>query len=144
MDSIVKTENKKNTTFVKTRGWESCWYKLEGGDGGARSGHGAVLLGQEVLTFSFVSFSFVFPLLTLFLCFHESYPKSRISCGISELLFLCTVITFFANSGLPCWRAEGGGKDCAEYCETSVLLSRRYVIFWSLVDLCLSSSPLRR
>ena len=92
----------------------------------------------------FVSFSFVFPLLTLFLCFLESYPKSRVSCGISELLFLCTVITFFANSGLPCWRAAGGGKDCAEYCETSVLLSRRYVIFWSLGDLCLFSSPLRR
>jgi len=31
-----------------SRGWESCWYKLEGGDGGARSGHGAALLGQEV------------------------------------------------------------------------------------------------
>ena len=62
MNSIVKTGNKKSTTFVKTRGWESCWYKLEGGDGGARSGHGTALLGQKVLTFS------LFPFHLCFLC----------------------------------------------------------------------------
>ena len=34
-------------SFV-SRGWESHWHRLEGGQGGGRAGHGAVILGHQV------------------------------------------------------------------------------------------------
>ena len=44
-----------------SRGWESRWHRLEGGAGGARSGHGAAILGQEVPPLSLaLSLSFLF------------------------------------------------------------------------------------
>ena len=93
-----------NLYIFFTRGWESHWYRLEGGQGGGRAGHGAAVVGHEVPLFQ--TFQHVLLLV------HTSY-----------VFFFLRVIVFWLCPGLPGGRADGWGQGCAKHCENGLLLN---------------------